>query len=69
MNPALVRNRSAARWEAEPMPAEAKFSLPGLALATATRSATVFHPFDGAATSTVGWMPIGTTAVKSLNVS
>ena len=49
-NPAL----RAAMCEAAPIPAEAKFSSPGLALAAATRSATDLKPFDGAATSTLG---------------
>ena len=39
--PALRRNRSAARCDVEPMPAEAKLSSPGLALAAAISSATV----------------------------
>jgi hypothetical protein len=67
--PALSRNRSAARCDAAPAPAEAKLSEPGFALAVATSSPSVFHGFDVATTSTVGWKPSGTTAVKSLKVS
>ena len=47
------------------MPAEAKVSAPGLALAAAIRSATVFHPLDGEATSTVGCRPSGMIEAKS----
>ena len=40
--------------------------LPGLALAAATKSCwIVLMPFDGAITSAVGILPIGTTAAKS----
>jgi hypothetical protein len=67
--PALRRKRSAARCDTEPMPAEAKFMTPGLALAAVMRSATVLKPFDGAVTSTVGVLPSATTAAKSLSVS
>ena len=51
--------------EADPTPAEAKFSEPGFALAAATRSATVLKPFDGAATSTLGCTPNSTIGAKS----
>jgi len=67
--PALSRKRSAARCDTEPMPAEAKFIAPGLALAAAIRSAAVLKPLAGAVTSTVGVLPSGMTAAKSLNVS
>jgi hypothetical protein len=38
--------------EAEPRPAEAKFNVPGFAVAAATRSVRDFHPFEGAANMT-----------------
>ena len=67
--PAATRNFSAARCEAAPIPAEAKFNSPGLALAAAIRSAAVLKPLDGAATSTLGEMPTALTGMKSLSVS
>ena len=51
------------------MPAEAKLSAPGLALAAAIRSAAVLKPFDGGTTSTVGVLPSAITGAKSLSVS
>ena len=63
--PVASRRRSAAQCEAEPTPAEAKFNVPGLALAAATRSVTDVQPFDGAATSTLGCTPNSTTGAKS----
>ena len=52
--PAASFRRSTGQCEAEPRPAEAKFSAPGLALAAAIRSLTYFQPFDVAATITLG---------------
>ena len=51
------------------MPADAKVRAPGLALAAAIRSATVFQPLDGEATSTVGCKPSGMMEAKSCSVS
>ncbi len=51
------------------MPAEAKFSWPGFALAAATRSATVLNPLDGAATSTLGCTPNSAIGAKSRSAS
>src|SRR5262249_46363237 len=63
--PVAILNRSPAQCEAAPSPAEAKFSTPGLAFAAFTRSATVFQPFDGAATSTLGCRPNMATGTKA----
>ena len=63
---AASRKRSPAMCDEEPTPAEAKVSLPGLALAAAMRSATVLKPPCFDATSTFGCTPNMATAAKSL---
>ncbi len=52
--PAIILNSSPARWEADPVPNDAMVILPGLALASAIRSATVLAGTDGFATITMG---------------
>ncbi len=68
-NPALTRKRSVLRWVAEPTPAVAKVSPPGLDLAAATRSFSVLKPFSGETTVTLGELPSDVTAAKSRAVS
>ena len=64
--PALAWKRIALRCVAVPTPAEAKFMAPGFALAAVTKSFTVLNSFDGGTTRTLGIMPSGITATRSL---
>ena len=66
---AAILNFSALRWVALPWPAEAKFILPGLALALATSCGSVLMFLLGAITSTLGVEEIGVTPAKSPTVS
>ena len=52
-----------------PTPAEAKFSLPGLAFAAATKSGSAFQPDSGLAISTFGPPPSSARFTKSRIVS
>ena len=67
--PAAILNFSAFRCVALPWPAEAKFMLPGLALAAASRAERVLIFFDGEITNTLGVEEMGVTPAKSFSVS
>src|ERR1051326_4897390 len=67
--PALNRNRSAVRCVVEPTPADAYVNPPGAALGLSTKSFRFLMPFDGAITSALATLSIGTTPAKSLAVS
>ena len=54
---------------APPAPAEAPFSLPGLSCASVSSSATFFAGRSGRTTSSMGLMPTGATAAKSVRTS
>ncbi len=60
-------NSSPVRWFTEPMPAEAMFSLPGLALPYATSSATVLAGASLDTASTFGTVENSATGAKSLS--
>ena len=47
--PVRLMNISIVRWAAAPMPLDAKLSVPGLALASAISSCTLFAGTDGCA--------------------
>ena len=64
--PVLDRKRMALRWVAVPTPAEPKFIAPGFAFAAATKSPTVLNPLARETTSTLGTIPSGATAEKSV---
>ena len=65
----IALKSSSARWVAPPAPAEAPFSLPGRARASASSSITVFAGRSGRTTSSIGLMPTGATATKSVRIS
>ena len=44
---------------------DAKVKVPGLAVAAATRSASVMKPREGDDITTVGWIPIKLTGAKA----
>src|SRR6185503_14361118 len=60
---------SSARWVAPPAPADAPFSLPGRAWASASSSPTFLAGRSGRTTSSIGLMPTGATAAKSRRTS
>ena len=64
-----LANTSPARCCGEPLPALAKFSVPGLALASAISSASVCAFTDGCTTNTSGTVPTMDTAVKLFSMS
>ena len=64
--PVMALNSSMYRWCGEPGPLVANDSLPGLALAYLTRSATDFTGNDGVTTSTNGTLAISASGTKSL---
>ena len=55
LKPPLTSKCSAAELRRGADAGGGEVELAGLALAAATRSATVFQPFDGETTSTLGW--------------
>src|SRR5688572_25156090 len=67
--PVSTLNSSPDRWIEVPLPLEAKLMVPGLDLATATSSGTVFAGTDGCATSTFGTPATSTIGAKSFAAS
>ena len=63
--PAIVLNNSAIRWLLLPLPYEPNASAPGLALASAIRSAALFTGTSLLATSKVGADVTKATGTKS----
>jgi hypothetical protein len=62
-------NISPERWFDAPLPNEAKLSLPGLALASATSSAALFTPRAGLTTSRLGTEATIVIGLKSFSTS
>ncbi|MNT57925.1 hypothetical protein D3C72_1953330 [compost metagenome] len=67
--PATESNSSPARCPVLPLPAEAKVSLPGLALACAISSCTLFARSDELPARIIGRLATSDTGAKSLRVS
>ena len=67
--PAASRNFSAFRCVALPWPADAKFMLPGLALAAASKSCKVLMPLLGEITKALGVELMGVTPANAVKVS
>jgi hypothetical protein len=71
--PDMLLNSSPDRWIEVPLPELAKFSLPGLALATRARSCTELMPYfcalAGLSTSTLGTPATSVIGTKSFTWS
>ncbi|MCY1371726.1 hypothetical protein D9M69_588830 [compost metagenome] len=65
--PRALDTSSTARWVELPRPADAKFSLPGAALAFSVRSLSVLMPVAGLADSTNGTVVSMVTPTKSFS--
>ncbi|RYY93548.1 MAG: hypothetical protein EOO24_26570, partial [Comamonadaceae bacterium] len=67
--PGKLNMGSPERWMLLPLPDEPMFSLPGLPLASAVSSATLFTGTEGLTTSTLGTAPTLAMGMKALRVS
>ena len=67
--PVIDFKSSPARWLVEPLPDEPKLMVPGLALASAISSPTLFTPSEGCTASTIGTVAISATGAKAVAAS
>jgi hypothetical protein len=65
LTPAIMLNSSPEMWPAVPLPAEAKRTLPGLALAKAMNSGTVLAGNDGFTSMTLARRPMNAIGAMS----